>query len=60
MDVTLLLQDGWTALMLASEDGHTEMVKYLIEASASVDIQTQVICYGVFISYILSVISIYL
>ncbi len=48
MDVTLLLQDGWTALMFASQNGHTEVVKFLIEANASVDIQNQVICYCVY------------
>ena len=28
--------------MFASENGHTEIVKYLIEAKASLDLQTQV------------------
>ena len=35
-------QDGWSALMSASKEGHTEIAKYLIEAKASVDVQTQV------------------
>ena len=30
--------------MLASRYGHTEIAKYLIEAKASVDLQTQVCC----------------
>ena len=37
-------QDGWSALMLASENGHTENVKCLIEAKASLDLQEQVYC----------------
>ena len=37
-------QDGWSALMLASLFGHTEIVKYLIEAKASLDLQKQVYC----------------
>ena len=37
-------QDGWSALMLASHDGHTEIVKYLIEAKASLDLQEEVYC----------------
>ena len=35
-------QDGWSALMLASRNGHTEIAKYLIEAKASVNLQKQV------------------
>ena len=35
-------QDGLSALMLALHNGHTETAKYLIEAKASVDLQTQV------------------
>ena len=35
-------QDGWSALMMASCNGHTEIVKYLIEAKASLDLQKQV------------------
>ena len=35
-------QDGSSALMLASEDGHSKIVKYLIEAKASLDVQKQV------------------
>ncbi len=44
----VLLQNGWTALIFASQNGHTELVKSLIEANASVDIQTQVICFCVY------------
>ena len=35
----LLLQYDWTALMLASEEGHAETVKCLIDGKASVDMQ---------------------
>ena len=35
-------QNGWSALMLASRYGRTEIVKYLIEAKASLDLQMQV------------------
>ena len=37
-------QDGSSALILASEDGHSKIVKYLIEAKASLDLQKQVYC----------------
>ena len=35
-------QDGSSALMLASGNGRTETVKYLINAKASVDLQGKV------------------
>ena len=31
-------------MMFASEKGHTEIVKYLIEAKASLDLQQKVCC----------------
>ena len=37
-----LQHDGKSALMLASEKGHTEIVKHLVEAKASVDLQSHV------------------
>ena len=42
--LTLLvsLQHGDSALMLASEKGHTEIVKNLVEAKASLDLRSQV------------------
>ena len=42
--ITLLLslQDGYSALMLATEKGHTEIFKHLVEAKASLDLQTWV------------------
>ena len=38
----LSLQDGKSALMWASQNGHTEIVKHLVEAKASLDLQSQV------------------
>ena len=37
-----LLQDGYTALILASRDGKIECVKSLIDAKADVNIQNKV------------------
>ena len=45
LSVQLSLQDGWTALMHASRNGHTETVKCLIEANVALDIQDKVIHY---------------
>ena len=36
------IQDGWTALMWASHNGHTESLKVLLEAGADFSIQTKV------------------
>ena len=36
------LQYGESALMLASENGHTEIVKHLFDAKASLDLQSRV------------------
>ena len=38
----LSLQNDESALMLASENGHTEIVKHLVEAKASLDLQSEV------------------
>ena len=40
----MYLQDGVSALMLASQNGHTEVVKCLIEANSAVDHQSKVSC----------------
>ena len=38
----LSLQDGESALMLASENGYAKIVKYLLDSKASLDLQTKV------------------
>ena len=35
-------QDGWTALMLASDGGHTDIVQQLLSSGAKVDLQNKV------------------
>ena len=37
-----VLQDGWTALMLASDSGHTDIVQLLLSSGAKVDLQNKV------------------
>ena len=46
---TMYFQDGRSALMLASENGHTEVVKCLIEANSSVNLQSKVSCKSILI-----------
>ena len=36
LSLSLLLQNGWTAVMLAAENGHLEVVRLLISSGASV------------------------
>ena len=43
--VTVNLQEGDTALILASGNGHVTTVQLLVEAGASLDVQTNVSCY---------------
>ena len=43
--VTVNLQRGFTALHLASEDDRLTTVLLLVEAGASLDVQTNVSCY---------------
>ena len=38
-----VLQDGWTPLVIASHNGHLEVVKSLIEAGANVNHTTKVV-----------------
>ena len=42
LTLLLSLQLNVSALMLASEKGHTEIVKHLVEAKASLDLQSRV------------------
>ena len=43
--VTVNLQEGVTALHLASQGGHVTTVQLLVEAGASLDVQRNVSCY---------------
>ena len=38
-----VLQDGWTPLVFASQNGHLEIVKSLIEAGSNVNLITKVV-----------------
>ena len=41
------LQGGWTALMIASQNGHTEIVQCLIEAKTSPDLLATASCVSI-------------
>ena len=43
--VTVNLQEGATALHMASQNGHVTAVQLLVEAGASLDVQRDVSCY---------------
>ena len=43
--MTIHLQDGFTALFIASTNGHETAVKLLVEAGASLDVQMNVSYY---------------
>ena len=40
-------QDGWTALMYASDSGHTDIVQLLLSAGAKVDLQDAVVRHNI-------------
>ena len=40
--IHLTLQDGWTALMVASHEGQVECVKMLLDRGAEVNMQNEV------------------
>ena len=42
MQYNLYVQDGWTALHVACEDGHDDTVKILMRAKADLNLQTNV------------------
>ena len=37
-----MCQDGWTSLMIASQNGHVEVVDKLLHHGATVDLQSKV------------------
>ena len=43
-NIIIYLQDGGTALFIASQNGHTAVVKLLLEAKAKPDVPNKVIC----------------
>ena len=45
------IQIGWTALHLASSKGHLDIVKYLIEKGADINIKIKVSVYCHYYSY---------
>ena len=49
----LLLQKGWTALHYACRDGHTEVVKHLINNNADISATTNVSDYPVAAKYLI-------
>jgi len=40
---TYILQDGWTALDLAAQEGHEDVVELLLEAKADPEVKSKVI-----------------
>ena len=48
----LLLQDGWNALHYACNNGHTEVVKHLINNNADISVTDNVSDYAVCLFYI--------
>ena len=43
--VVVPLQDGWTAMMYACQEGHEHVVEALLKGGATVDIQEEVIAW---------------
>ena len=42
LTVIVPLQDGWTAMMFACQEGHEHVVEALLKGGATVDIQNEV------------------
>ena len=40
--MSIIIQDGWTALMKAATDGYTEIADVLVKAGANKDLQNEV------------------
>ena len=38
LHMSIISQDGWSAMMLAANEGHTEVVTQLLEAGANTDL----------------------
>ena len=51
----MYLLDGWSALMRASQNGHTEVVKCLIEANSAVNFQAKVSCESILIQNLVTI-----
>ena len=49
----LLLQDGMTVLHLACRDGHTEVVKHLINNNADISATDNVSDHAVYVYYVI-------
>ena len=44
LDMSVITQDGYTALMMAAREGKTDIVSLLLEAGANTDLQNKVKC----------------
>ena len=40
--VSFIPQDGWSALMLASDSGHTDVVQLLLSSGTKIDLHNKV------------------
>ena len=45
LHMSVITQDGWSALMMAAMEGKTEVVVELVKAGANVDMQNKVYVY---------------
>ena len=42
LHISIIVQSGWSALMTAADEGHTEVVVELVKAGANKDLQDEV------------------